>query len=102
MALAEPLYDLAFELDDDIVVVEIKTLAVGGTRQQVRLGAGQLLEYRQSLSSFYGRRVRGVLMISSPAGEPWPDALAASDILLHETDGLDVGTDVLLDRLRAS
>jgi hypothetical protein len=95
----EPMYDLAFELCDDIVVVEVKTVAMGGAKQQVRLGAGQLLEYRQLMSSIHGRRVRGVLLASAPAGEPWPDAMASSDLVLHAADGPDVRTDALLERL---
>jgi hypothetical protein len=95
----EPVYDLAFELGDDIVVVEVKTLATGGAKQQVRLGAGQLLEYRQLLSTIHGRRVRGVLMTSSLVGEPWPEVMASSDMVLQAAEGPDVRTDALLERL---
>jgi hypothetical protein len=97
----EPLYDLAFELDDDIVVAEVKTLGLGTPAQQMRLGAGQLLEYRQRLASLYGRRVRAVLLTSAPPGDPWSDALASSDIALISGGDLDGGLDAVLDRLRA-
>ena len=98
----EPLYDLAIELGTEIAVVEVKTLGVGGAAQQMRLGAGQLLEYRQRLASLYGRRVRGILLTSAPPGEPWPDALASCDIALIDGEGLDRQLDPLVDRLRSS
>jgi hypothetical protein len=97
----EPLYDLAFELDNGIVVVEVKTLGGSGT-QQMRLGTGQLLEYRQRLASLYGRRVRGVLLTSAPPGEPWPGALASSEVALIDDDGLDGQLDQVLDELRST
>jgi hypothetical protein len=97
----EPLYDLVFELDEDIVVVEVKTLGVRSAAQQMRLGAGQLLEYRQRLTSLYGRPVRAVLLTSALPGEPWPDALASSAIALMSGDDLDGQLDAVLDRLRA-
>lgn len=98
----EPQYDLAFELDDDIVVAEVKTLGLGTPAQQMRLGAGQLLEYRQILASLYGRRVRAILVTSAPPGEPWFEALASSDMVLISGDDLDGGFDAVLDRIRAS
>jgi len=72
----EPVYDLAFELGPMIVVVEVKTLGTGSTAQQMRLGLGQLLEYRHRLAKLHQREVRGFLVASRPMPEPWPEIVA--------------------------
>ena len=64
----EPAYDLAWERSDDVVVCEVKSATPGSVRQQVRLGLGQLLEYRHQLSALHDRPVVGVLAVGADLG----------------------------------
>lgn len=87
----EPIYDLAFELDSMIVVVEVKTLGTGAHSQQMRLGLGQLLEYRHRLSEFHQRDVRGLLVASQLIPAPWPAIFASADAAVASSAELRAG-----------
>ena len=85
---SEPTYDLAFELGSRIVVVEVKTLGAGSSTQQMRLGLGQLLEYRHRLAQLHQREVRGLLVASRPVPDPWPAIVAGAEAVAISSDDL--------------
>ncbi len=60
---AECAYDLAWQLGKTLHVVEVKTTTSVSEVQQLRLGLGQVLEYRTTLSD-QGWQVRAHLMVS--------------------------------------
>lgn len=97
----EPFYDLAFELGPIIVVVEVKTLGPGANAQQMRLGLGQLLEYKHRLEKQHQREVRGVLVASRPIPDPWPAIFA--DVAADAISSVELHADLrqLVQDLRA-
>jgi hypothetical protein len=89
----DPQYDLAWDNGDVIVVVEVKSL--GSLTEQMRLGVGQVIEYRYNLAGLHNRPVRAVLFVEHDPGADWvalcdsegivvawPDRMAALDDLL--------------------
>ena len=67
---AEPQYDLAFEAGPTVWVAEIKTLADAYQTQKMRLGLGQVVEYRHSLSQRLGTEVAALAASRSTARGP--------------------------------
>ena len=86
----EPPYDLAFEHDGTIFVVEAKT-GRPATSPQVRIGAGQVLEYRHRIAT--GRRIDvadvcPVLLLETPPPEPWDTLSGELGIAVVSADDL--------------
>lgn len=63
---AEPSFDLAWEHDDTIVIVEVKSATDENHRQQARLGIGQVLEYVAILNDATVNDYRPVLLLGQP------------------------------------
>lgn len=78
----EPVYDLAFELQDTVVVVEVKTHGGGGVTQQKRLGIGQLVEYLRRMTEIHGRPVHGALLTPESPGDAWAAVLDSVGLVL--------------------
>jgi hypothetical protein len=78
----EPEYDVAWQDDDDIVVVEVKGLIPANEVRQLRLGLGQLLDYRSVLAGL-DRTVRAVLAVErAPLDSRWVSLCAEVDVAL--------------------
>lgn len=74
-------YDLAWQAGRETVhLVEVKTITAKNEVQQMRLGLGQVLEYRETLRA-RGWRARAHLVVSrQPAAEGVARACAACDV----------------------
>lgn len=79
------LADLMAELDGRWLVVELKTLAPGRPtliKQQLRLGLGQVLEYRERLRAVYAA-TDAMLLVNHPLEDPtWERIAAGADVAL--------------------
>ncbi len=61
------LFDVGWERGSTFHVVEVKTLSVGSETQQMRLGLGQVLDYRHTLRDFYPRVVAHLVLSDRPS-----------------------------------
>ncbi len=91
----QPRFDLAFEHEGVQFVVEVKSGDPVST-QQIRLGVGQLLEYRHRLQPAASPQVRAVLLVESQPPEPWGELAGAVDIQLIRADELEQSLSGLL------
>ena len=87
-----PNYDLAWESGEEIWVAEVKSCTASNQESQLRLGLGQVLRYRSTLSAILARPVRAMLVTETKPSDPtwhtlcadldvslrWPELLAAS------------------------
>lgn len=70
-AAGQPKFDLAWDASDVLHLVEVKSLTGENEEQQLRLGLGQILRYRQHFMAA-GRRVVAVLAVErKPADQSW-------------------------------
>jgi len=77
-----PQYDLAWQTAEAVFVAEVKSLPQVHEEQQLRLGLGQVLRYRQQLVS-RGKRTVAVLMVEhEPADPTWTDVCASAGVRL--------------------
>ncbi len=91
----QPQFDLAFEHAGRRFVVEVK----GGdpvSPQQLRLGAGQLLEYRYLLRDMKTEAVQAVLLIESEPPDPWESVVEAVGIHLLQANKLEESLSAML------
>jgi hypothetical protein len=97
----QPKFDLAFEHAGKRFVVEVKS-GDPVSAQQVRLGAGQLLEYRHLLSEpgTASPEVHGALMLEAEPPHPWGALAAAVGIRLLQADQLEESLAALLSSAR--
>jgi len=70
----EPTFDLAWEADGIAFVAEVKSLTSANEEQQLRLGLGQVLRYRQLLRNG-GRAAEAYLIVERPPADPAWDSL---------------------------
>jgi hypothetical protein len=77
----EPDFDLAWIIDGDVVVAEVKSLSGTDQTQQLRLGLGQILHYRHQLSELHGT-VLAVLAIEFEPGSHWVELCRDVGVLL--------------------
>jgi hypothetical protein len=91
----QPQFDLAFEHDGERFVVEVKSGNPVST-QQMRLGSGQVLEYRHLLRDLDGHDVHAVLLIEGEPPRPWYVLAAALGIQLIQADKLEESLAALL------
>jgi hypothetical protein len=78
----EPQYDLAWDTGAELFVAEVKSCTERNQEKQLRLGLGQVLRYRQVLSS-RGKPVRAVLAVESRPFDPsWNALCDALGVLL--------------------
>ncbi len=84
----EPNFDLAWMQNREIWVAEIKSITDANEEKQLRLGLGQLLRYRQLLSS--KGAVRAVLVVErQPLDASWESLCEELKILLIWPDNWD-------------
>ena len=79
----EPRWDVAWrDPNGQLTVVEVKSLPEGCETQQLRLGLGQVCDYRAQLQA-RGRKVRAVLAVERrPAFKHWTRTCADAEVLL--------------------
>lgn len=91
----QPQFDLAFEHTGECFVVEVKS-GDPVSAQQVRLGVGQLLEYRHLLRDTVSQQVRAVLLVEAEPPHPWGALAAALGIQVLRADQLKESLPALL------
>ncbi len=75
--------DLLASLNDRETIIEVKTVTPANLNDQIRLGVGQLAEYRYRRESQTGSRPLGILVISSSYDFPsWYTDYLSNDIRL--------------------
>lgn len=81
-------FDLAWERGADIYVCEVKSLTSTNQSGQIRLGLGQVLDYRWRLSlSYPGRPIHAVLAVEQqPLDSAWEDICQAVGVTLTWPD----------------
>jgi hypothetical protein len=77
----EPDFDLAWRRDNTLYVAEVKSLSGVSATHQLRLGLGQVLQYRTQLRRGHADVV-GVLAVEFDPGGAWQDTCAEVDIVL--------------------
>ena len=93
----QPQFDLAFEHADERFVVEVKS-GDPVSAQQVRLGAGQLLEYRHLLrnSDTVSQEAHAVLLVEAEPPHPWTALVGGVGIRFLRADQLEESLSALL------
>jgi len=76
----DPGFDVGWRCAHGLVVAEVKTVTPQNRRQQVRLGLGQVLDYRWHLTQTQPDPVLGVLATSEPMSEAEASFCTASGI----------------------
>ena len=66
----EPNFDLAWQRDETVFVAEVKSTTTDNEEEQLRLGLGQVLRYRQLLSALGHERVVAVLVPERQPRDP--------------------------------
>lgn len=94
----EPQFDLGFVHADIRVVVEVKS-GVPPSPQQVRLGVGQVLEYRALLEEQVGPPVVPALFLEKAPPRPWPALATTLGVHLITADRLEDSLGSLLQAL---
>ena len=67
----EPNFDLAWQRNGTVFVAEVKSITADNEEEQLRLGLGQVLRYRQRLSALGHQRVIAVLVPERQPPDPW-------------------------------
>lgn len=76
-AAGDPLFDLAWTRGRQFLVCEVKTVSTSNEAQQIRLGIGQVLDYRFQLAGRHSKTT-SVLLLSRPPQSPQWEALCDS------------------------
>ena len=69
----EPSFDVAWEVGGTLFVAEVKSVTNKNEESQLRLGLGQLLQYRHVLATRYTGAVVGVLVTERKPPQVWVD-----------------------------
>jgi hypothetical protein len=78
----EPQFDLAWGAGEVGFVAEVKSITARNQEQQMRLGLGQVLRYRQLLAA-RGKRISAVLVIEhAPADRSWVELCRTLGVML--------------------
>ena len=78
----EPYFDLAWLIEGHLFVCEVKSSA-NSEVHQLRLGLGQILQYRHLLRTRHGDSITACLLIESKPGDArWLDICRDQDVLL--------------------
>jgi hypothetical protein len=86
-APAEPNFDLAWFSEETVFVAEVKSITRRNEEEQLRLGLGQVLRYRQTLTSLGHPNVTAVLVPErSPQDGSWRDLCAELGVILLSGD----------------
>ncbi len=93
----QPQFDVAFEHARKRFIVEVKS-GDPVTAQQVRLGAGQLLEYRHLLRDMdtVSQEVHAVLLVEAEPPHPWTALVGGLGIRFLRADQLEESLSALL------
>lgn len=91
----QPQFDLGFEHEGRRFVVEVKS-GDPVTAQQIRLGAGQVLEYCHMLRDSSSKETRPILLIESKPPHPWRALAGELGIELLCAEELESSLSVLL------
>ena len=67
----EPQFDLAWEEEGTVFVAEVKSITVRNEEQQLRLGLGQVLRYRQVLEKPDAETVAVLAVVRQPSDPEW-------------------------------
>lgn len=78
---SDPQFDLAYDEDDRITVIEVKSLPRSYRDTQLRLGLGQVLEYALRLSPIV-ESVRPVLLVERRPPAIWAEICLSGGVLL--------------------
>lgn len=79
---SEPLYDISWSADDQIWVAEVKSLTFDNEERQLRLGLGQLLRYRQQMSSIHHQVQAALIIERQPTDPGWLTLCESLDVIL--------------------
>jgi hypothetical protein len=77
--------DVLAERDGEWMVFEVKTVDESDaalTRQQLRVGLGQVVEYRERLRPLHSNVHAAVVLSSSPADASWVEVMASCGVRL--------------------
>lgn len=86
----EPNFDLAWQVGDTAFVAEIKSTTDDNEEEQLRLGLGQVLRYRQRLQDNGYSKVVAVLVPERLPRDPsWADLCNELQVVLLHGDNLD-------------
>lgn len=78
----DPRFDLAWETQQGLTIVEVKSLTSGNETSQLRTALGQVLEYRQQLGpELVARAV--IFVEREPSGPHWMDVCAGVGVELY-------------------
>jgi hypothetical protein len=81
-SVAEPPYDLAWQVGDTIFVAEIKSLTRQNEERQLRLALGQILRYAQQLT-YKGKPIQKVIALErEPRDTTWTELCAIHNVRL--------------------
>lgn len=93
---ADPQFDLAWCSGETVVVAEVKTVNETNHRQQVRLGLGQVIEYRHLLQRTREARVVAVLLLSSPPNPDESEICASAGVIASSIERMSQDLATLL------
>jgi hypothetical protein len=86
----EPNFDLAWQVGDTAFVAEIESITDDNEEEQLRLGLGQVLRYRQCLQRIGYPKVVAVLVPERPPRDPsWAGLCRDLQVVLLHSDNLD-------------
>ena len=82
--MSRPACDLAYIRRRALVIVEAKSLPRGSDDHQIRLGLGQVLDYRADLSAGQDLRVKAILAVprTPERAATWRRACERADVTL--------------------
>jgi hypothetical protein len=80
----EPDFDVAWRTDKELFVVEVKSLPDGAETAQLRMGLGQVLQYRHALRVRYRLNMRAVIAVERepPGALDWTTLMKEVGVLL--------------------
>ncbi len=92
----EPNFDLAWQTDVSVFVAEVKSITDQNEEEQLRLGLGQVLRYRQTLVSIGYRHVTAVLVAEHiPKDLTWRDLCSDLGVILLGGDEINTAPNLL-------
>jgi len=77
----DPLFDLAWFADDVLNVAEVKSTTSANEENQLRLGLGQVIRYRQQLGANERKVIAWLVPEREPADSAWTEA--CTDVGVH-------------------
>jgi hypothetical protein len=87
----EPNFDLAWQRDETVFVAEVKSTTASNEEEQLRLGLGQVLRYRQRLAALGHERVIAVLVPEhQPHDAAWRELCQELGVILLSGNELEL------------